>query len=123
VSRHILIAEDESLVAMLLEDVLTDAGYRVTVAGDGEKALAAWGECRADMVVTDVRMPRMGGVELARRLREQDPALPVLFMTGWADCRAQMENLVAGARCRTAVLEKPACLPDIERAVTRLLAH
>ena len=120
-SRHILIAEDEGLVAMLLEAILTDAGYRVTVAGNGVLALAAWSEDRADMVIADVRMPKMGGVELVRRLREDEPLLPALMVTGWVECRSEMQELVVSAPHLTAVLEKPARLPEIERAVSTLL--
>ena len=120
--KHILVAEDEGLVAMLLEDLLTDAGYRVTVAANGEKALEAWHRDRADAVLTDVAMPKMNGVQLVRRLREIEAALPVLVMTGYADLSLGIEQLQADAPERTAILEKPADLSRIEREMKRLLA-
>lgn len=79
---HVLLAEDEALVAMAVEDLLTDAGYRVTVARNGLEALDAFSRDPADLLVTDVRMPGLDGLGLTERLREMRPSLPVVVMTG-----------------------------------------
>ena len=120
--KHILVAEDEVLIAMLVQEHLTEAGYRVTVAGNGEEALQAWGRDRADAVVTDLSMPKMNGVELAHRLREREPTLPVLVVTGYADLATGIDDLRAAAPQITMVLQKPAPLTEVEREVARLLA-
>ncbi|SMF75519.1 Response regulator receiver domain-containing protein [Azospirillum oryzae] len=80
---HILIAEDEVLAAMALEDFLTFKGFRVTVAANGVEALERYARGPVHALVTDLRMPRMDGQTLIREIRERDAALPVVVMTGY----------------------------------------
>ncbi len=79
-----LLAEDEALDALALADCLEAEGHEVAaVAGDGAEALAmARGVGRLDLLVTDLRMPRVGGEELIRALWAERPGLPVLVVTG-----------------------------------------
>ncbi|MBY6263308.1 response regulator [Azospirillum sp. 412522] len=80
---HILIAEDEVLAAMALEDFLSFRGFRVTVAANGVEALERYASERVHALVTDLRMPRMDGQTLIREIRERDATLPVVVMTGY----------------------------------------
>ena len=80
---HILIAEDEVLAAMALEDFLSLKGFRVTVAANGAEALERYGCEQVDALVTDLRMPRMDGQTLIREIRNRDAVLPVVVMTGY----------------------------------------
>ncbi|PWC32434.1 response regulator [Azospirillum sp. TSO35-2] len=80
---HILIAEDEVLAAMALEDFLTFRGFRVSVAANGVEAMERLARDPADALVTDLRMPKMDGHALIRAVREQDNNLPVVVMTGY----------------------------------------
>ena len=80
---HILIAEDEVLAAMALEDFLSLRGFRVTVAANGVEALERYVGQRVHALVTDLRMPRMDGQTLIREIRERDATLPVVVMTGY----------------------------------------
>lgn len=82
----VLVAEDEDAVRSLVRLVLSRAGYTVLTAADGEEAIdvAAAHEGEIDLLLTDVVMPRMGGTELASRLRGSRPDLPVIFMSGYA---------------------------------------
>lgn len=82
---HILLAEDEVLIAELFRMVLEERGYRVTLASDGAAAAAADAADPADLLLTDVRMPRKDGVALAGELRGRRPGLPVILMTGHND--------------------------------------
>ncbi|WP_270938231.1 response regulator [Falsiroseomonas oryzae] len=82
--RRILVAEDEALAAMAIEDELLREGYEVQLAPDGEAALEAAREAMPDLLLTDLRMPRLDGVGLIRALREMAPGLPVVVMTGYA---------------------------------------
>ena len=82
---RVLLAEDEALVAMALADCLEAEGHEVTVARDGAEALTmARGLGRLDLLVTDLRMPRLGGEGLIRALWAERPGLPVLVVTGSA---------------------------------------
>ncbi len=78
----VLVAEDDAVVRAILANVLLERGLDVTAVGDGREALARLAERDFDLVVSDVSMPRMGGLELADHLRRAHPALPVLLVTG-----------------------------------------
>lgn len=80
---HVLVVDDEFLVAILFEDALKERGFRVTVCHSGADALAVQDTDPAAAVVTDLRMPGMNGMELLRRLRERWPEIPVLVVSGW----------------------------------------
>lgn len=83
---RVLLAEDEALVALALADCLEAEGHEVAaVAGDGAEALAlSRGLGRLDLLVTDLRMPRLGGEDLIRALWAERPGLPVLVASGSA---------------------------------------
>ncbi|MBK6529092.1 MAG: MASE1 domain-containing protein [Deltaproteobacteria bacterium] len=83
----ILVVEDQALVRDVIAGVLGDAGYRVIAAGDGEEALRVIDahEGAIDLVLTDLVMPRMGGALLGRRLRERGLAMPIVYMSGYAE--------------------------------------
>ncbi len=83
--ERILVVEDNEAIRMALFDGLESLGYEVTVANDGTEALERLAEEQKDafaLVISDVVMPRMGGVELSRYLRQHHPDLPVLLVTG-----------------------------------------
>ncbi len=77
----VLIVDDERTLARAVKAFLSEAGYEAEVAGDGERALELLPTLRPDVVFTDVRLPGMNGIELLRRVREFDPAIPVIIMT------------------------------------------
>ncbi len=79
---RILVVDDEELVRSLTVQVLERAGYDVVGAGDAQLALDLLDEERFDLVVSDVVMPGLSGVELLNELRDLRPELPVVLMTG-----------------------------------------
>ena len=83
----LLLVEDEDMVRAVAERALTRAGYAVTTARDGEEGLAqiANGTEDFDLIVSDVVMPAMDGPAMARAIRKVKPALPILFMSGYAE--------------------------------------
>jgi CheY-like chemotaxis protein len=84
VGHRILVAEDEALAAMAIEDELLREGYEVVIAPDGLAALDAARDALPDLLLTDLRMPRLDGAGLIRALRGVAPWLPVVVMTGYA---------------------------------------
>jgi PAS domain S-box-containing protein len=119
--RTVLVVEDEDAVRQLMSRVLTNAGYRVLTATDGEDAVNVWrrhGD-EVDIVVTDVVMPRLNGPMLVERLRVQRPGLPVVFCSGYSD--AMPADLLDGA-VQTAFLSKPFSLDGLTQLVARVLA-
>jgi DNA-binding response OmpR family regulator len=79
---RVLIVEDDTLLAGTVHDFLLDEGFQVCVAVDGQAALEAAADLAFDILLTDLRMPRLDGFELIRRLRADRPELPVVVMSG-----------------------------------------
>ena len=78
---HILVVDDDKNTRMYFEAVLKNNGYTVTVAENGEDALAAMDKKHVDLVVLDIMMPKMDGYEFTRTLRECDNNLPILMVS------------------------------------------
>jgi DNA-binding NtrC family response regulator len=93
---RILLVEDDDGHRRTLERHLTRTGWKVTAAEDGDRGLGAFSEARADVVLTDVRMPGMDGLELLRRVREHSP-VPVIVMTAFSDMRSAIDAMKLGA--------------------------
>ena len=84
-SGTVLVVDDESLVLTMAETILSDFGYKVLTANNGQKALALLNQpdTKVDLVITDLVMPGMGGRELMERIRQLDPGLPVMPTSGY----------------------------------------
>ncbi|MCC7194293.1 MAG: PAS domain S-box protein [Gemmatimonadaceae bacterium] len=98
-SGTILLVEDEESVRQLVVTVLERRGLTVLSAANGSDGLAVWErrQDEIDMVLTDVMMPQMDGVEMARQLWSRNPRVPVLFMSGYPDRIARVEELASNA--------------------------
>ena len=115
-SATVLLAEDEAGVRALARRILERAGFHVFDARHGADAVRVWEQHadEIDIVVTDLVMPEMGGRELAERLREIRPGLPVLFMSGYADDDRTREGV---SDLRVAFLAKPFTTATLVNAV------
>ena len=102
----VLVADDEPFMRSLARDLLSSLGYRTVLAANGEEAVALLARHPepVQIALLDVSMPRLGGPEAARRMRELRPGLPVLFMTGY-----DLESALAGEATKSGdqVLSKP----------------
>ena len=89
---HILVIDDEKNYLLVLQTLLEDEGYTVTAISDPETALAFLAESEVDVVVTDISMPGLSGLELCERIRARWPLCRVVMLTGYRDfeyaCRA-----------------------------------
>ena len=112
-SLQVLVVDDNRLLAENLAEILTDEGCEVRTAFSGEAALAAAEGAHFDLVLTDIRMPGMNGVELVRRLALRDPRATFLLMTAYTS--DQLLTAAAHLGVVRAVLAKPL-------AVEKLLA-
>ena len=81
VQRRILIVEDDEDMRENLQRILVSAGYEVQLAQDGADAISVLQTCACDLVLTDLLMPRMGGLELLGEIRRLGRSLPVVFLT------------------------------------------
>jgi len=96
-AAQILVVDDERLVCQQLERLFTHSGYAVTIAPSAEKALERLENGDIDLVVTDIRLPGMSGVELTKRIQEKSSDVPVIVITGYADIETAVEVLKLGA--------------------------
>lgn len=115
-SRSILIVDDEAIIRDLCSKALK--GYTVLQAGNGEEALEIFARGGVDVVLTDVMMPRMTGIELLKRLKEMDPTLVVIVMTGFAEKEIILNALKADA---DDFISKPLNLLQLKTAVDKAL--
>ncbi|MEM8796950.1 MAG: response regulator [Pseudomonadota bacterium] len=116
---RILLAEDDNDMRRFLTKALENAGYEVTSYDNGQSAYEKLCEEPFTMLLTDIVMPEMDGIELARRATELDPDLKVMFITGFA---AVALNPDSEAPKDAKVLSKPFHLRDLVNEVEKLMA-
>jgi two-component system cell cycle response regulator CpdR len=117
--KRILLAEDDESMRSFLERALTKAGYEVIAFANGKDAHERLQEEPFTLLLTDIVMPKMDGIELARRASELDPDLKIMFITGFA---AVTLNTNSRPPKDARVLSKPFHLKDLVREIDRLLA-
>ena len=96
-NAHILIIDDEKNYLLVLQTLLEDEGYTVTALSDPETALALLQESEVDVVVTDMKMPRITGLDVLERVKKQWPYIPVLIMTAFGTIESAVETMKYGA--------------------------
>lgn len=115
-SAHILVVDDEGAIRYSVSKTLQRVGYNVNEAASGEEALESMKKQHYDVVLTDIRMPGLTGVELLKRIKEQAPDSIVILMTGYASLGTAVEALRLGAHD---YLIKPSSSQDIRQSVSR----
>ena len=115
-SELILVVEDEAAVSDLIRSVLENYGYRVITASDGVEGLAVFNEHRSEIkvVISDQEMPRMNGAEMVKQLRESDPELKLITMSGFMQTTADPAT-------PQEILQKPFTPKQLLEAVYRVL--
>ena len=112
---RILVVDDELEVRLVLREFLSARGYEVTLADSGAQALAVLEEADPQVVLLDVTMPEMDGVETLRQLLEARPALPVIMVTANADIGTTSRLLALGA---ADYIPKPFDLAYLDQAIS-----
>lgn len=116
--RHILVVDDEPLVRRSLSEFLTLQGYSVSSAGNGKEALEVLKSYTADIVITDIKMPEIGGIELLREIKKEHHQTPVILMTGYGSIENAVEAIKEGAYD---YVTKPIVDSDIKLVIERLI--
>jgi len=116
---RILVVDDEPSVQLLLEQVLTEVGYYVTVAANGRLALAQVRSREFDVVLIDLSLPDQDGIEVMRQIRSESPHTPILAVSGYMVGDMPEKAIEAGA---TGTLRKPSSPEKILTAVYSLIA-
>lgn len=118
VAASLLIVDDEEATRRLCSDIAIETGLRVRTASTTEEALEALDQYPADIVITDLKVPQLGGLELLRRLREHYPQISVLVLTQYGSISTAVEATRLGA---ADYLTKPFHVEELRRKLTRLI--
>ena len=117
-SYRILVVEDDPEMLSLLTDELSDEGYAVTQAPDGADASLKIAHETFDLVVTDMKMPNMGGLDLLSAVQESRPGIPVIMITAFGDRSSFIDAYKMGA---VDYISKPFRMLDLKNAVKKAL--
>ena len=115
----IILAEDDDDMRRFLVKALEKAGHHVTAFGEGASAFEEIKQATFDLLLTDIVMPEMDGIELARRAADLDPHLKIMFITGFAAVALHPDSK---APKDAKVLSKPFHLRDLVAEVERMMA-
>lgn len=116
--KRILVVDDDQVVGKSFERVLTNKGYRVDTALSGREAFEKYAGADFDMVFTDLRMPGQDGLEVARRIKEMNPWLPIVVVTGYGTQEAEEKAKAIGV---AEFLQKPLTPSIIEEVAARIM--
>jgi DNA-binding NtrC family response regulator len=117
---RILIVEDRDSLRRMLERALGQEGYEVTTAADGQAALRLLAERGFDLVLTDLKLPDLSGIEVLAASRQVQPRVPVVVLTGYGTVGAAVEAMKLGAYD---FLEKPLEIDDLSRLIERAIGE
>jgi len=117
-NEKILIVDDEAGIRRILSRTLEKQGFEVFTAASAEAALIELGKHQPDLVLSDIRMPGMTGVEMAKRIKEHSPTTSLIMITGYASTDTAIDSLRIGA---DDYLKKPVQIADLTTAVRAAL--
>jgi len=118
--KHILVIDDERDILSCLEEALSTEGYRVSAAVSGAEGLDVVASDLPDLVILDLRMPQMSGLEVLQAIRRKHTRLPVIVCSALAKYRTDFEVINANV---SAFVDKPIDLDKLLKAIRVLLAE
>src|SRR5437016_11907006 len=119
-SERILIADDDEVSRQLFAETLEQEGYRVDRAQSGDEALSLLRDELYELLIIDVRMPGMTGLEVTRILHEKNSSLPIIVMTAFGSIETAIEAIHEGA---FDFISKPMNLAELKKTVSRALVQ
>jgi DNA-binding NtrC family response regulator len=116
----ILVVDDEEALRSVLGNELINEGYEVRTASDGDEAIAELNKAVFDLVLLDIKMPRVSGFEVLKHIREHSSRTKVVMLTGFADLKNAIESKKLGA---DDFVSKPYDLVDLLTTIERVLSE
>jgi DNA-binding NtrC family response regulator len=121
---RILLVDDESSIVKVLDDMMTRLGYEVVTASGGTEALKKLSSGGIDLVVTDLVMPNINGLQLIEEIQKTYPGVKIIAMSGGSIATGPAEYLQTASKLgEVACLAKPFTINDLSTLVTSLLAE
>ena len=118
-TKSILVVDDEPSMRMALSESLISCGYKVEISGDGEDALKKFQNGEFDVVITDIRMPKVSGMEVLRDIKKISPEIPVIVITAYGTVNTAVEAMKEGA---SDFVMKPFSLEHLELIVKNIVS-
>ncbi len=119
-SANILVVDDSEAVCKALRDVLTVSGYSVRTAPSGERAMQIMETAQMDLIITDLKMSGMSGIQLLKKVKERNSSLPVIILTGFGDMDSVIEAMRSGV---ADYLKKPFSINEVLQVTERELVR
>lgn len=117
---RILIVDDEDPLRTILSSELSGAGYEVATAADGEEGIGEVKNQKFDLVLLDIKMPKLDGFEVLKFIKKEHPDVKVIMLTGFADLKNAIESKKYGAED---FVSKPYDLVDLLTTIERVLSE
>lgn len=117
---NILVVDDEEALRTVLSSELVGAGYDVSTASDGDEAISTVQNKKFDLVLLDIKMPRVDGFEVLKFIKKTYPSVKVIMLTGFADLKNAIESKKHGAED---FVSKPYDLVDLLTTIERVLSE
>ena len=119
----ILVVDDEMMMRNLLKKILSNDGFNIVLAEDGEDALRILGNSKVDLIICDMKMPTMSGFELLRLVKNKYPQIGMIMMTAYGDAYSVKDALLLGAdEYITKPFKGHEIILVVERAYWRILS-
>jgi CheY-like chemotaxis protein len=118
--RSILVVDDEEALRTVLSSELSGEGYQVESAGDGDEAISIIEKKQFDLVLLDIKMPKVDGFEVLKFIKKSFPAIKVIMLTAFADLKNAIESKKLGAED---FISKPYDLVDLLTTIERVLSE
>ena len=118
-SHRVLIVDDEEDVTLFLETALKDHGFEVTAFNDPVEALSSFKAGMYDLILLDIRMPKMNGFELYQKLEEIDGSARICFMTAYEVYYEALRELFPDSYSSVCFIKKPFTVQDLVKRITK----
>ncbi|MEK7818329.1 MAG: response regulator [Bacteroidota bacterium] len=116
--KRILVVDDEDALRTVLSNELRDAGYDIVMSADGDEAIVELKKSSFDLILLDIKMPRVSGFEVLKFIKQENISLKIVMLTGFADLKNAIESKKLGA---SEFITKPYDLNEVLATIERLL--
>ena len=117
-SVKILVIDDETIIRDLLKEFLSDLGFQVLLAEDGKKGIQLGSDCNIKLALVDLKLPDLEGIQVVKKIREKNPRLRFILLTGYPTPQARKQAEQLGT---SGFLTKPFKLPELQSLIQKAL--
>jgi len=116
--KSVLIVEDDYNIANLIREIVERKGNIATVTRDGSEAYQAFTSIKFDLIITDLKMPKMDGMTLIKKVRERNGNIPIIIITGYG---SEKNRMLAKSYGVSHILSKPCSIIEISKTVDAVI--